>query len=71
MSPVVSSMKWGPEAKILGLQDQIKFLPLAVKEADRYVAFPKGQEEKAERFKNTLDDIMADGSYEAILARYR
>ncbi|OZG71106.1 hypothetical protein BTA51_22260 [Hahella sp. CCB-MM4] len=59
------------EAKILGVRDQIKFLPKAVKVAQRYVAFPKDLTEKADRFQKALDAIVVDGSYDAILARYR
>jgi polar amino acid transport system substrate-binding protein len=59
------------EKKKLGLSTEIVYLPKAVKEVDRYAAFPKTNPEKAKKFANALEAIKADGTYETILAKYR
>jgi len=59
------------EKNKLGLSTEITYLPKAVKEVDRYAAFPKTNPEKAKKFAKALEAIKADGTYEAILAKYR
>lgn len=59
------------EKKKLGISAEITYLPKAVKEVDRYAAFPKTNPEKAKKFATALEAIKADGTYEAILAKYR
>lgn len=58
------------ERRKLGDDFKFKFLPKAVKEVDRYVAFPKSNPEKAKKFAAALQAIKDDGTYDAILKKY-
>ena len=55
------------EAKKLGLFNEIKFLPKALKNALRYAAFPKKHKVQADQFKAGLDKIIKSGVYKSII----
>lgn len=59
------------EAKKLGVNGKLRFLPKIITEAVRYVAFPKNRPERARAFQQALDAIIADGTYQKILERYK
>jgi len=59
------------EAKKLGVAEQMRFLEKAVKEAERYAAFPKANEAQARKFEAALKRIKDSGEYDQILDTYK
>jgi len=57
-------------ARSQGVLDQIKVLPLPLGEVPRYVAFPKDRRDKAERFRQGLEALRANGALDKILRRW-
>lgn len=58
-------------AKAEGAAGKIKFLPKALSEVPRYIAFPKARKDKADRFAKGLEELKADGTIDAILSRWQ
>ena len=58
------------EANRLGRLDEIRFLDPPLSELPRYAAFPKARTDKAERFRQAIEDIIQDGTVAAILSDY-
>ncbi len=54
-----------------GLGDRIRFLPTVLAEVPRYIALPRGREEKAARLAQGLEMIRQDGTLARIIARWR
>ena len=58
------------EAKKLGVFNDIKFLPKALKNALRYAAFPKKHTAQANKFKAGLNKIKSNGVYQGIIDKH-
>lgn len=59
------------EATKMGINKQIRILPKAVKDAVRYVAFPKSKAREAQLFSRALSAIKSNGTYDEIVNHYR
>ena len=57
-------------ARTQGVLDQIKVLPQPLGEMPRYVAFPKDSRDKAERFRQGLEALRANGTLDKLLRRW-
>jgi polar amino acid transport system substrate-binding protein len=57
-------------AKTINAYDSIRFLPEILREAPRYVAFPKQKKKNAQMFQEGLEAIKKNGSYDIILKRW-
>lgn len=53
------------------LDGKLKFLPKALSEVPRYIAFPKPRGDKADRFAKALADLQADGTIAGIVKRWQ
>jgi polar amino acid transport system substrate-binding protein len=54
-----------------GLASRISFLPRLVEEGPRFVAFPKADADKAERFRSALERTRANGELDRIFDHWR
>lgn len=63
------ALSW--KARREGLLDRIRFLPRPLATAGRYVALPLDRAAKADRLRSALAAMLADGSIDAIVARWR